>query len=149
MVMVRAALMVRLKAVGLVVRPLASLTVTEKEELPAVLGTPVMAPLEARDRPPGRDPPARVQVYGAVPPVAWRVWEYATFTTPAGRGLVVVMVRALTMVMERLAAGDGLPSESLAVTLNVDVPAVVGVPVMAPAVERESPAGRDPDKVQV
>ena len=48
---------------------LASVTVTVVEEVPAVVGVPVIAPVEALiDRPVGR--PLVDQVYGMVPPLA-------------------------------------------------------------------------------
>ena len=53
------------------VADLESVTVTEKLLDPAVVGVPVIAPLLPRVRPAGRELPlARLQVYGAVPPVA-------------------------------------------------------------------------------
>lgn len=64
---------------------LASTTCTTKDELPAAVGVPEITPVAAlKARPAGRDPPARLNVKGAVPPEAVSVVEYATPTWPAG-----------------------------------------------------------------
>ncbi len=63
---------------------------------------------------------------------------------PAGSGVTLRMVsggqtiarvNCLVAVMERA---------SVTRTVKVDVPAVVGVPVSTPALERDNPAGREP-----
>jgi hypothetical protein len=47
-----------------------SVTLTVKENGPAVVGVPVMAPVAVFSvSPPGNDPEAIAKVYGAVPPV--------------------------------------------------------------------------------
>jgi hypothetical protein len=66
------------------------LTITVKELVPAVVGAPLIAPEVESNRPAGREPEARLQEYGGVPPLAQSVTLYATFTTPLGR-LVVMM----------------------------------------------------------
>ena len=55
---------------------LASVTWTVKLLLPAVVGVPVRAPLGESDRPAGRLP-VKAKLYGALPPVADTVAEYA------------------------------------------------------------------------
>jgi hypothetical protein len=59
---------------------------------------------------------------------------------------VVVMLRGLTMVMDRFATGDVLPRLSLTVTLKENVPVVEpGVPLITPVAEfRVRPPGSDP-----
>jgi hypothetical protein len=48
-----------------------SVTENEKVKVPAAVGVPLIAPVEAfRLRPPGRLPPVTAHVYGVVPPVA-------------------------------------------------------------------------------
>ena len=57
---------------------------------PAVVGVPEITPLELSDRPGGNVPEAMVQVYGAVPPVADSVCEYAKPTLPFCKVFVVI-----------------------------------------------------------
>ena len=55
------------------------------------------------------------------------------------------MVGSAAMVMDRFATGNVLPRLSLAVTLNEDVPAVVGGPLITPVAEfKVRPTGSDP-----
>jgi len=55
---------------------LESVTSTEKEVLPALVGVPLIAPPEERLNPPGSEVPfARLKVYGGTPPVAVNVAE--------------------------------------------------------------------------
>lgn len=50
-----------------------SVTVTEKLKVPAVVGVPEIVPEELNVKPGGRvDPVARAQVYGPVPPEAFK-----------------------------------------------------------------------------
>ena len=51
---------------------------------------------------------------------------------------------AMVSASEAVAA-CGEASESFTVTLNEEVPLADGVPLMAPAVERVRPAGREPE----
>ena len=91
-----------------------------------------MTPVEAlRLNPAGR--PVAAQVYGVLPPVAASVRLYATPTTPSGRE-AVVMASCGVVVNERLAVAVRCVGEveSVTVTDTVLVPAVVGVPVIAP-----------------
>ena len=60
------------------VRDPLSVTPTVKFDVPAAVGVPVIAPDEAfKDKPAGRVPVAIDHVYGAVPPLATTVAEYA------------------------------------------------------------------------
>jgi hypothetical protein len=52
------------------VAPLVSVTVTVKFEVAAVVGVPAIVPDELRFRPAGSAPPVRLQLYGALPPLA-------------------------------------------------------------------------------
>ena len=47
-----------------------SVTLTVKLDVPALVGVPVIWPLEESVRPAGRLPAATLQLYGAVPPIA-------------------------------------------------------------------------------
>ena len=64
---------------------------------------------------------------------------------PDGRE-VVVTESGINIVIDRLAEAvlAGL-LESVTVTVKLEVPEAVGVPVMAPVVLRLSPAGSEPD----
>ena len=58
------------ETVALPVQLLPSATLMVKEDVPAAIGVPVIAPLLANDNPLGREEPtASANVYGAVPPV--------------------------------------------------------------------------------
>ena len=63
---------------------LASVTVTVKDAVPAVVGVPLMTPDGERARPAGGEPTDMAHEYGIVPPVAASVCEYATPTVPPG-----------------------------------------------------------------
>jgi hypothetical protein len=80
-----------------------SVTVTmTDDEVPAVVGVPVMAPVdESMLRPAGN--PVADQVYGVVPPVAATVAEYAVPTVPPGS--VVVVMASLPAKFTKAAAG--------------------------------------------
>ena len=60
-------------------------------EVPAATGVPVIAPLDASDRPPGSDPWITAKVYGCAPPVAWTVALYPAPTVPSDRLAVVIV----------------------------------------------------------
>jgi len=124
--------------------PAESVTVALKVEAPRVLGVPVIAPVEVlRVKPAGREP-LMLNVYGGVPPPAVSADEYATPTCPVLAGQVKVNC-AGAMVMLQLMVTVATPLESVTVAEKLDVPAVVGVPVMAPVeVLRVKPAGNDP-----
>src|SRR5258708_38169122 len=80
-----------------------------------------------------------------MPPVAASVCLYADKSVPAASDVVVTTSGApIRMVMEAVALCMGCP-ESVAVILVVTPLglAIVGVPVICPAVLRLSPAGRD------
>jgi hypothetical protein len=63
------------ETVALPVQFFESVTLTVKEEVPAAIGVPVIAPFAASDNPLGNDDPmASANVYGAVPPVPVSDW---------------------------------------------------------------------------
>ena len=64
---------------------------------PAVVGVPLITPLELRVSPTGNVPEVMLQLYGAVPPVAVNVCEYAAPVVPFNK-LPVVIVKLLTLV---------------------------------------------------
>jgi hypothetical protein len=124
---------------------LESLAFTCSVEVPAVVGVPLTTQLAESVSPAGRVPPVCTQLYGAVPPETPMVALYGTPTvapgsvdnvsvSPLGRtvrltGPVIVLIGLL---------------ESVAVTVRFDVPAVVGVPVMAQPAPSVNPAGNVP-----
>ena len=50
-------------------KPLPSVTLTLKVDVPAVVGVPLMMPAVLRDKPAGKLPLLSDQLYGAVPPL--------------------------------------------------------------------------------
>jgi hypothetical protein len=115
---VRLKFTVKVRGEGLV----ESSTSTEKFVFPAAVGVPEMAPAEERDKPAGREVLfARANVYGATPPVAVRVVEYALFRTAAGKldGPRVRLAAAEPMVMVNAAlAVSGVLYESVTTMVN-------------------------------
>jgi hypothetical protein len=99
--------------------------------VPVVVGVPVIAPVFAVSaKQVGRPPLVILHVYPVpVPPVACRVAEYAVPTVPAGG--VVVMVKAALLIV-RLNAAEAAWEPLLSVTcrLKLDVPVVVGEPLI-------------------
>ena len=88
------------------------------------------------------------QLYGVLPPLAASVAEYAVFVTPPGSEEVVmctgVALAATVMLRFAVVLVAGEP-ESLTDTVNENVPAVVGVPLICPALLSVKPAGSDPE----
>jgi hypothetical protein len=108
------------------------------------------------DNPAGNDPEASVQEIVPTPPVACTVAVYAVPTTPPGRELVVIVSgggaeMAIVSCCVAEAGPPCAPEESVTLTVNVELAAVVGVPEIAPEVLKDNPAGNDdPDaKVQL
>ncbi len=65
-----------------------SMTVTDAANVPATVGVPLIVPPGLIKRPLGR--PAADHVYGATPPVAANVVEYAAPVVPPGRVAVEI-----------------------------------------------------------
>lgn len=120
-------------------------------DVPAVIGVPVMAPVLALiERPAGRLPTLMVNVSGANPPVAETVWLYAVPTVPPGNEVVVMLgaPAGFTFMVSEADVAESGPAllESVTLTVKVDVPAAVGVPVIAPVLPfKFKPAGRLPE----
>src|SRR5438067_1329755 len=104
-----------------------------------------MTPLEESIEIPGGGVPDEIdQVSGvAVVGAAVTVCEYAAFTTPFGNE-VVVMTGGILIVKDCVAFWGGLPL-SVARTVNVKLPVMVGVPLMTPPLERVNPDGNEPE----
>jgi hypothetical protein len=123
-----------------------SVTRTPKVEMPAAAGVPEICPPEFNDRPAGKLPDAIDHAYGGVPLVAPTDAEYPIPTVPFGRLLVEIAGAGAEIVMLRLL--DALRFvESVTRTVNVNVPAVEGVPEIVPLVFRDKPPGKLPDSI--
>ena len=76
--------------------------------------------------------------------MAANVAEYGALTMPSGRlGVVTVSVAGVTVIDSGFAAL--CEAASVTRTVNVELPAAVGVPLIAPAGVSVSPAGRFPE----
>ena len=113
--------------------PLAAWTVKANE--PAVVGVPLTIPLVAFSvRPGGNVPVAMDQVMGVVP-VAVNVRLYAVPTVPFGGAVLVIVGATVAVAMTMVTLWVALGSVPLAAcTVNVNEPAVVGVPLRMPLV---------------
>jgi len=82
-----------------------------------------------------------------VPPVAAILCEYTVDTVPTGNGFAVLIVKVAGLIVSAnaLDAVCGVPAESCAWIVKFAVPAVVGVPLIAPVPAfNVSPAGSAP-----
>jgi hypothetical protein len=123
-----------------------TLSVTRKviSEFPSTVGVPLIAPVPGlRDNPTGSDPVVMVQFSGAVPPVLAIVWEYANPRVPPESD-VDVIAGAGAITNDRV-ADDVAPTESLTVSVKLDVPDDVGMPLISPVpAVSPMPAGKFP-----
>ena len=123
----------------------ASVTVMVAAKVPAVELLPptvAAAPLAVSVTPAGR--PAAVKAYGGVPPLAVNDPLKAALTpAPTTRFDVLSFsaAEAATTVRESGALRLWLETESVAVTVMVDDPAAVGVPLRTPAEDNDKPLG--------
>ncbi len=130
-----------------------SVTSTEKLVVPEAVGVPDMVPVDAfKVSPAGRAPEFIDQTKGVVPPLAARVALYAVPCCPLGSEAVVILIgvaaAATAMLKDFVAVCLVGAVESVTLTVNVNVPEAVGVPLTCPvAVFRFSPAGRTPELI--
>ena len=129
------------------VRPRVSVARTLKSTVPTVVGVPVIAPVEVVSvRPDGRAPVTMLHVTAPFLLVAASVPLYGSPTLPPGKVVVVISggMGPSTIVMNRaFSVLRGIVSVARTVKLNG--PTVVGVPVMAPVVLfKVRPGGRLP-----
>jgi hypothetical protein len=109
-----------------------SVAVTVNETVPAVVGVPVMVTEVPGDplKPNQLGPPGLIaNVYGAVPPVALQLPPVNVTPTWGVAGKVHVIPRATFTIKLALPVAGGAEL-SIAVTVNENVPATVGVPVV-------------------
>jgi hypothetical protein len=127
----------------------ASVTWTRNTAVPSVVGVPTMTPVSGfNDRPAGSDPEVTDQLYGIVPPVALISCEYATPTSPAGNEGVVIVREPLGFTFSVSGIDAVADAASVARTVKLAVPAVVGVPLITPVeAPRVRPAGSEPDVI--
>ena len=126
----------------------ASVTCTENDAVPEVVGVPEITPVDAtRARPAGRVPELTVQLYGVVPPLACSVAEYAVPVVPPGSDVVVIngdCATAATSILRFAVAVAAGELESFTCTVKAEVPACVGVPEIRPEPAMVSPTGKLP-----
>jgi hypothetical protein len=120
-----------------------SVTITVMFEVPGAVGVPpTVHPVS--ERPAGNVPDVIEQLYGVVPPLVSIVALYTTPTVPLGKEFVIVRAAGLiTMVSGPDVVCVGEP-ESVTLTVTVELPAVVGVPLTVHPLML-SPAGSVPD----
>ena len=76
-----------------------------------LVGVPEMMPVpDESDSPAGKLPELTLQLYGAIPPVALTVCEYAVPTCPVGKELVVTL-RVGGVPTIRVANPDSMPPQ--------------------------------------
>ena len=129
--------------------PVESTTLAVKLYVPAVVGVPLIEPVDASNvRPGGRLPVLIENVKGATPPVAASAELYATPTwavLPAqasASGVLTVMVQLVVVVPA------AVPVASTTFAVKLYAPAVVGVPVIAPVlVFNVKPGGKLPEDI--
>jgi hypothetical protein len=126
-----------------------SVTFAVKLKEPDAVGVPEIVPLADKPRPAGKAPEATLQLYGVVPPVAASVVEYAVPTCPAGIEVVVIctgVTAAATVIVKDFVVVWAVGVvETVAITVKLNEPAVVGVPEIVPAVDSASPPGNAPE----
>ncbi len=119
--------------------------VTVKVYLPVAVGVPEITPAALRVSPAGRLPELTDHVMGVVP-VAVKTALYAVPAVPEERLVVVIeglpgTVGVAIVIVKDI---DAVPTEFVACTVNVKVPACVGVPEMSPDVLSSRPLGSAP-----
>ena len=115
-----------------------------KVNVPTVVGVPDITPAVLSVNPPGKAPCEMLHVIGAVP-VAVSVRVYVVPTVPFG-SVCAGIVGAATIVIVSCLVTE--PAEFSARTVKVNVPAAVGVPVIAPVVAFSvNPPGKAPDEM--
>jgi hypothetical protein len=113
-----------------------SVNVTVKLGLPAAVGVPVIAPVEPlRLSPAGNAPDVTVHVYGAIPPAAASVTEYAIPTIPPAKSPAAVLIAGFTGTLSDAVADRLVSVTEVAVTVTVNaVPTVAGAVYITPVV---------------
>ena len=124
-----------------------SVTVTVNGDETGLVGVPVSMPVAARFRPAGGEPDVTAQASGKCPPEAvnWKVYDDPMVAVAGTKfGVITGGGGSLTLTVtgtDPVPAGEAL---SVAVTVNVYAPALVGVPDNEPSLARVSPGGGAP-----
>jgi len=126
------------------VPPPLSVNLTVNAAVPGADGVPLMTPVDAaRPKPAGKLPTDIVHVTGGTAPDTASVAEYGV---PAGApGNVAVVITGLELTLIDRACTSDWPCESCALTVNEEVPALVGLPPMVPPLVSVNPAGSVPN----
>ena len=113
---------------------------------PAAVGVPLINPELLRLRPEGRSPVKITHVNDEAPDaVSW--YEYGVPVVPSGSGDEAVINGALDAEPEPIIMVNARviePVESVALTMNVNVPLTVGIPVIVPLEFSVRPEGSEP-----
>jgi hypothetical protein len=120
-----------------------SFTCTVKLAVPVDVGVPLMVPFAASASPAGTEPVVVDHVYPPLPPVAPSDWLYGAPVVPTGNEETVICSGGLLTTMVSAWVSVAL-EESVTCAVKLKLPVALGVPVMAPAVDKVSPPGRDP-----
>ena len=113
------------------VTELPSVAVIVKVYAPETLVVPVIAPVDAlSESPAGNAPDVTVNEIGAVPPEVCTVWLYAVLMS--GVDSVPVVIASEETMVPLYACDAVIELLSVAVIVKLYVPALVGVPVIAP-----------------
>jgi hypothetical protein len=111
-----------------------------------VAGVPEITPAELRMRPGGSDPALVVHVYGAEPPLARSVNEYAARTVASGNVLAKMLSCDDTMIEQDARADD--PARSTTASVKSELPGWTGTPETKPLdPSRFRPGGNKPDAI--
>src|SRR5581483_2975851 len=124
-----------------------SVTCAVKLYVPAAVGFPLMIPVVASNaRPGGSDPAVMLKWNGESPPVTFSRELYGMSWVPiAAEQVTVRFAGMIVMVHDVVVVPAAVPVPSWTLTWNENVPALVGVPVIAPVdVFSERPSGRLP-----
>ena len=107
-----------------------SVTLTVTEEVPVPVGLPVTTPvLGSRVAHEGR--PVADHLYGVSPPLAARETVYGTVNTPWG-STEVVIPSGIALTSSGKVSVTLTAVDPVTFTVTVDVPTVVGIPVISP-----------------
>ena len=113
---------------------------------PAGDGVPLITPVDAFSAsPPGSAPDTTDQLYGPLPPVAASGWLYAVPDVPLARVVVVTLIPETTVIES---AWVSVCPALVTCAVKLDVPAPLGVPVIAPVPAlSDRPAGSAPAEI--
>src|SRR5579885_3386467 len=125
---------------------LLSVTCTVNPKWPPLVGVPAMVPLAAFRLSPGGSAPLLIdQLYGGLPCCADSPAEYGLPAVPSGRLAVVMVSAGLIVALSTAVTLCGGVVLSVTLTVKPKLPALAGLPVMAPlAAFRLSPGGNAP-----